>query len=133
MIHAVRSIAASRRRMFIRLLLLAFVAAALFPFHYHLHHDSDSHHGEKHVVESHALLETEHADHHQTAHTIDPASDLTLKSTPFQLAFALLASLLLFLLPLSLGEARHGPAPVDQRLPRFRWITSPPLRAPPAR
>lgn len=116
------------------LLVLSFLSLTLFPCHFHLHHGEEptpaSITAYNHFVDLHGVLDLTDSDHHQDSHTIEPATDLTLKSLSVQLPLAFLVLSLLVLLPYTRAE-RLNIATINDKLPHFRWHTTPPLRAPP--
>ena len=84
------------------LLVLALLSLTLFPIHYHFHHETvnahanveSEHHGHEHghstghVSEVHKSFVLIDSDHPEDSHTMEPVSDLKLKSATTPLVFA---------------------------------------------
>jgi len=137
MLRSIRNMAYTSKLAINGLLVLAFLSLTLFPYHLHLHHHDDEAVApanittQGHVTELHGVLDPTHSEHHQDSHTIEPASDITLKSSIIKLPFAALILVLAILLPLFKRVLSLQPAAIDQRITYHRWYTTPPLRAPP--
>lgn len=127
------------------MLVLALFSLTLFPIHYHFYHDDvkahaiveSKHHVHEHghhnghvseVHKSFALIDT---DHPQDSHTMEPLSDLKLKSatTSLVLVFLILSLLVVPLLSSRIYSRRL--VLNNLKLPCFHCYKSPPLRAPP--
>lgn len=118
------------------LLVLAFVSMTLLPYHYHLHHEDHSSPADvttkSHLVELHSALTTADSDHHQESHTVEPASDIRLKSANIHIPLAILVLSLMLLMPPVIRVYSLRLATESHQLILQRWYTSPLLRAPPA-
>ena len=130
------------------LLVLALLSLTLFPIHYHFHHETvnthanveSKHHGHEHehghstghVSEVHKSFVLIDSDHPEDSHTMEPVSDLKLKSATTPLVFAFLILSLLVVPLLSSRIYSRLLALNNLKLPCFHCYKSPPLRAPPA-
>ena len=123
------------RRVSHLLILLVLVSTAL-PFHYHLHHDHETHAGtagrtaHEHVAHVHLFVDLADDAHHEDSHSLDPAPDL-LKGNGAQLPLFAILPALFILLPPATRLLHLAPLAFAQPLPRFARHKTPPLRAPP--
>lgn len=133
--RSVHNIANTSKQTISWLLVLALLSLTLFPYHYHLNHEEVASPvgiaAQQHAVDHHGALDLTVSDHQQDSHTVEPATDLTLKSSSVQVPLAILVLCLVILLPLSMRVDRLRIETVNQRLTQLRWYTTPPLRAPP--
>lgn len=115
--------------------LLTFLSLTLFPYHYHLHHDSSPETNGiasyDHVIDGHGLLAVGDSDHHRDSHIIEPVSEFTYKQSNIQLPSLLLILALVMLVPLYRRVSQLRIESSDQKPPGFFRHNTPPLRAPP--
>lgn len=130
---------ATSKKAFSWLLMLAFLSLTLFPYHYHLHHANDPAEvgvaAPSHVLDTHFYAGTgdsdDHPGDHNDSHTIESSSDITVKSSSFQLPLLALLFVFSLLLPLNKREKHLRLSALDQKRPSLNPYNTPPLRAPP--
>lgn len=117
------------------MLVVAFVVMLLSPYHYHMQHTGDSPVGSGdvrgHVTDVHGYADPHDLDHHGDSHVIEPATDLSVKSTSLKLPWVFLLIALVLLLPLPTRLPCRWPLFLQYRIPRHTRHSIPPLRAPP--
>ncbi len=117
------------------MLILAFLSLTLFPHHYHLHHAADPVTQDvslqNHVIDIHAHADISDSSHHDAAHIIKPATDLSLKKPGLQLPWVVILMTLLLTMPLLALQGRLNPLSIKHWSPSSNLYTNPPLRAPP--
>lgn len=116
------------RASIIWMLVAVFALLAVHPVHFHLWHNESSAADAEHVMQLHARADLDRAQLGDRAHTVDPLSSSTLKSSGFHLLwFAFLLGVLL-LLP---GKPPAPRVAAAAPRPSLRRHELPPLRAPP--
>ena len=118
-----------------RMLIVAFVFFLLFPFHYHIHHVTDPVAQDVdhpvHVADVHTHVDAGDLDHHADSHTVEPATQVSLKSSGSHLPWVVMLMIFVLTLPFMAQARLLLPLPLPQRLPCFNRHSTPPLRAPP--
>lgn len=114
------------------MLVMAVLLVALFPLHFHLHHEAHAPaEAAEHSTDIHFYADASGIDHHGDSHSLEPVSDTTSRgSSAYPPVFAALLCLVLLWTFAAQGISLTQ-LPHSLQLPRFNRHSSPPLRAPP--